>query len=128
MKLLRLLPAEVPIQYSEAERAAARQQGVPLKPAFGTADLVRAALNHKPAQGYTASDLRARGKVEDALDAALTSGREAVHFEDDQAVTLQRCVEATTWNIRSRELLGFLDAVKDMPTVDPNGPAAPTAS
>ena len=84
---------------------------------IGTADLIRGALNNKPPSGFTREDLRARDRVEAALDKAVAAGAPTLLLEDQDATTLQRCVAAALWNIRAPALTAFLDAVENIPTV-----------
>lgn len=95
MKTLRLLDAEI------------RDQS--------TLDVVAACLDKPPAGGFILAELRARGRVADAVDRARQCMDEQLVLEDADAAVLQKCVADMRWAVRDASIVVFADAVAGMP-------------
>lgn len=70
-----------------------------------TVSLLKVALNNPPAQGFDFAVMRARGRIEDALE-GLKSG-DVIKLEDSDYATAVEAVKNVKWAARSKHLIQF---------------------
>lgn len=72
-----------------------------------TAQLILAAIDNIPEKGFTIADLRARGRIADAVENC--DGATQIELEDADFATLKKCVADMRWAVRSGFIVDFVD-------------------
>lgn len=80
-------------------------------------DLMRNCLDHTPANGFTFADMRERGRIEKAIDAASNG---VIKLEDNDATVLKKVVDLMRWGTRHKDLIAFADAVEALAKAKPD--------
>lgn len=123
MKYLRILPTSIP----EASIPQPRPSGPPIVLHLGTGAMIAKVLACVPQGGLSTQELLARAKVERTTAAALDAGANAIPYQDEDAATLQRVVQAMRWADYHPGYAAFAEAVMDMPADPPTPPPPPLA-
>lgn len=71
-----------------------------------TISMLRECLNVAPDGGFTVKDIRARSRVDAALDGYAGDG--VLYFEDADFETARACVSAMRWRVRHEVVERFL--------------------
>jgi hypothetical protein len=74
-----------------------------------TKALIRGVLDQVPERGFSVSDLRARARIDAALENVNGSGE--LLLEDQDYDTLKKCVAEARFTVRSKFIIDFVNSL-----------------
>lgn len=75
-----------------------------------TLDLMKAVLNHKPADGFSVDEMRRRFSILDKID-SIDPKETALELNDGEYGTLVQLIKPYKWGVMDKFIVDFVDSV-----------------